>query len=100
MCIRDSGKAQNLLADGHITKIVDAYRGRKEEIDKYSHCASPEEIADNGFNLNIPRYVDIFEPEAEIDVAALQKEISTIEDELAAVRTRMEGYLKELGVEV
>ena len=92
------GKTQNLLEEDHIAKIVDTYRAR-EEIDKFSHRATPEEIKENEFNLNIPRYVDTFEPEEEIDVAALQKEINTLEAELTDVRTRMAVYLKELGVD-
>jgi type I restriction enzyme M protein len=93
-----SGKTQNLLEEEHITNIIDTYRTRKE-IDKFSHRAMPEEIKENEFNLNIPRYVDTFEPEEEIDIAALQKQINTLEAELASVRTRMAGYLKELGVD-
>ena len=58
-----------------------------------------EEIAENGYNLNIPRYVDTFEPEEEIDVAAVQKDIVRIEAELSKVRRKMSGYLKELGVD-
>src|SRR5262249_40966768 len=92
------GKTQNLLEEGHIAKIVDTYRTRKE-IDKFSHRATPDEIKENEFNLNIPRYVDTIEPEEEINIAALQKEINTLEAELADVRTRMAGYLKELGVD-
>ena len=60
--------------------------------------SSPAEIAENDFNLNIPRYVNTFEPEEEIDVAALQKEIDRIEGELAEVRSKMAEYLKELGL--
>jgi len=93
------GKARNVLDDAHIDKILSTYRDRAE-IDKFSHLASPEEIAENDFNLNIPRYVDTFEPEEDIDVAALQKEIDKIEAELADVRARMAGHLKELGVDV
>ena len=93
------GKTQNVMDETHITKVVETFRARAA-VDKYSHRAGPEEIADNDFNLNIPRYVDTFEPEEEIDVAALQKEIDQIEAELAEVRGRMRGYLKELGVEV
>src|SRR5690606_23502618 len=93
------GKKQNLLEDAHIEKIVRTYRERAE-VERYSHRASPEEIAENGFNLNIPRYVDTFEPEEEIDVAAVQKDIVRIEAELAEVRGKMAGYLKELGVDV
>lgn len=93
-----SGKTMNLLEDVHVAKILETYRTRAE-VDKYSHCASPEEIAENGFNLNIPRYVDTFEAEEEIDVAAVQKDIDRIEAELADVRAKMAGYLRELGVD-
>ena len=92
------GKTQNLLEEGYIARIIDTYRARRE-IDKFSHRATPEEIRENEFNLNIPRYVDTFEPEEEIDIAALQKEINTLEVELADVRKRMAGYLKELGLD-
>ena len=93
------GKTQNVMDEAHIAKVVETFRTRAA-VDKYSHRASPEEIAENDFNLNIPRYVDTFEPEEEIDVAALQQEIDQIEAELAEVRGRMRGYLKELGVDV
>jgi type I restriction enzyme M protein len=93
------GKTQNVMDEAHIDKVLEIYRTRAE-IDKYSHRATPEEIAENDFNLNIPRYVDTFVPEEEIDVAALQKDINRIESELAEVRQRMAGYLKELGVDV
>lgn len=92
-------KTQNLISGAQIQKILDTYRTRAE-LDKYSHLATPEEIKENEYNLNIPRYVDTFEPEEEIDVAALQKEIDRIEGELAEVRGRMAEYLKELGVHV
>ena len=49
------------------------------------------------FNLNIPRYVDTFEEEPEIDIAAVQQEIDALEKELSEVHVRMDGYLKELG---
>ena len=91
-------KTQNVMDDVHIAKVIDTYRGRKV-MEKFSYRAPAEEIAENEFNLNIPRYVDTFEPEKEIDVAALQKEISTIEAELAGVRKRMAAHLKELGVD-
>ena len=93
------GKTQNVMDEAHIVRVVETFRTRAA-VEKYSHRASPEEIADNDFNLNIPRYVDTFEPEEEIDVAALQQEIDQIEAELAEVRGRMRGYLKELGVDV
>jgi len=93
------GKKQNILEDAHIDRIVQTWRDRAE-VERYSHRATPDEIAENGYNLNIPRYVDTFEPEEEIDVAEMQKEIDRIEAELAEVRTKMAGYLRELGVDV
>lgn len=92
------GKTMNMLDDAHVAKILETFASRAE-VAKYSHNASPKEIAENGFNLNIPRYVDTFEPEDEIDVATVQKDIVRIEAELAEVRAKMAGYLKELGVD-
>ncbi|HMI63197.1 MAG TPA: N-6 DNA methylase, partial [Puia sp.] len=88
-----------------VDEIVQAYRhftegklsaGVVEE--KYSYVAKKEEIVGNDYNLNIPRYVDTFEEEAEIDIAATQKEIDQLKTELAAVEKEMAKYLKELGV--
>tara|TARA_R100000005_G_scaffold96162_1_gene81129 strand:- start:20256 stop:21776 length:1521 start_codon:yes stop_codon:yes gene_type:complete len=93
------GKTQNVMDENHVKKILETYADRAE-VEKYSHLASFDEIKENDFNLNIPRYVDTFEPEEEIDVAALQKDINRIEGELIDVRTKMAGYLKELGVDV
>ena len=86
------------MDEAHVARVLETYRTRTE-VERYSHRASPEGIAENGYNLNIPRYVDTFEPEAEIDVAAVQKDILRIEAELADVRAKMAGYLKELGVD-
>ena len=93
------GKKQNVMEEEHIARVVETYRSR-EAVERYSHVAMPEEIAENDYNLNIPRYVDTFEPEEEIDIAEVQREIDGIEAELAEVRAKMRGYLKELGVEV
>jgi type I restriction-modification system DNA methylase subunit len=57
-----------------------------------------DEVKENEFNLNIPRYVDTFAEEEEIDIAATQKEIEKLEEELAGVRKEMKGYLKELWI--
>jgi type I restriction enzyme M protein len=92
-----SDKTQNVMGEAHIVKVLETYRTRAE-VERFSHRASPSEIAENDFNLNIPRYVDTFEPEEEIDVASLQKEINKLEGELTEVQQRMAGYLKELGI--
>lgn len=90
------GKNQNKLRQSDIDKIVATYKAR-ETIDKYAYLASFEEIEENDFNLNIPRYVDTFEEEEEIDIEVVQAEIIQLENELIEVKQEMAGYLKELG---
>ena len=89
-------KNQNRLRQADIDKIVATYQAR-ESVDKYAYLASFDEIKDNDFNLNIPRYVDTFEEEAEIDIDAVQAEIKKLETELEGVKQEMAEYLKELG---
>ncbi|MBM7072435.1 type I restriction-modification system subunit M [Shewanella sp. 202IG2-18] len=91
-----SGKNQNQLTPENIQKIVDTYKARATT-DKYSYLATLEEIADNDYNLNIPRYVDTFEEEEEIDLVAVRTERLALQNELADLETEMAGYLKELG---
>ena len=90
------GKNQNFLEESHIAKVVETYTARKS-VDKYAYLATPEEIAENDFNLNIPRYVDTFEEEEEIDLEAVRAERETLKAELVSLEVEMEGYLKELG---
>ena len=90
-------KTQNKLRPEDIEKIVKTYKEYKT-IDKYSYRASIDEIKENEFNLNIPRYVDVFEDEEEIDINKTQKEIEVLEKELAGVQKEMQNYLKELGL--
>lgn len=92
----ESGKNQNQLRSEDIAKIYDTYHNW-QAIDKYSHIATLEEIKENEYNLNIPRYVDTFEPEEEVDIAATQEEIKEIKSKIAVVETQMDNYLTELG---
>lgn len=103
------GKNQNTLGDEHIDKIVQVYNqfriGKAINegegmvlADKFAYRATLAEIAENDFNLNIPRYVDTFEEEEAVDIAATQQAIQTLESELTTVRTTMQQYLKELNL--
>jgi len=101
----ESGKNQNRLREQDIHHAVQTYRlfNRGELFPgvteaKYSYVATFEEIKENEFNLNIPRYVDTFEEEPEVDIAAVQKEITNLEKELTDVQTKMDIYLRELGL--
>ncbi len=90
------GKNQNQLGEQHIAKVVKTYKARAS-VDKYAYLAGPEEIRENDFNLNIPRYVDTFEEEEEIDLKAVLKERVQLKAQLAELEKEMAGYLKELG---
>lgn len=89
-------KTQNILEAVHTARIIDTFSARKD-VEKYARDVPATEIAENGFNLNIPRYVDTFEVEAEIDVKAVQAEIEQLETDLIEIKKRMAGYLNELG---
>jgi len=91
------GKNHNSLSDEHFEKIIATVEAR-QSLEKYAYVAPFEELVENDFNLNIPRYVDTFEEEEEIDIAAVQKDIDRLEAELVEVRSKMKTYLKELGV--
>jgi type I restriction enzyme M protein len=90
-------KTQNILREEHISKIVETYRSRKT-IEKFSHCATLEQIAANDYNLNIPRYVDTFEEEEEIDIQAVMSDIKTLEAKRADLDKQIDVYLRELGL--
>ena len=91
-----SGKNQNQLTPENIEKIVETYQNRVN-VDKYAYVASFDEIKENDFNLNIPRYVDTFEEEEEIDLVAVRQQRLAIQTELANLEQEMESYLEELG---
>jgi len=93
----EKGKNQNILRDSDIAKIVAAYDARKN-VDKYAYLASFDEIRENDFNLNIPRYVDTFEEEEPVDIDEVKRNIADIEAELAEVQAQMKKYLDELGL--
>ncbi|UUS62229.1 MULTISPECIES: type I restriction-modification system subunit M [unclassified Acinetobacter] len=91
-----SGKNQNNLTEDNIAKIIETYRAR-ESVDKYAYLATLQEVKDNDYNLNIPRYVDTFEEEAEIDLVAVRAEREQLKAQLAELEVQMAKYLEELG---
>jgi type I restriction enzyme M protein len=94
----EDGTNQNRLRPADIDKIVATFRAFKT-VDKYAYRATLAKIQEHDFNLNIPRYVETFEEEEDIDVHAVQKEIEQIESDLVVTRKEMAKYLKELGYE-
>lgn len=93
----EKGKNQNLLRDEDIERIMDAYSSKKE-VEKYAHLATLEELKENEFNLNIPRYVDTFEEEEEIDLNEVMAEYHRLDEEDKKVTEELNKYLEELGL--
>ena len=99
----EKGKNQNILREGDIAKIVETYVKFKTDAyytdePKFSHVATLEEIAENDYNLNIPRYVDTFEEEELIDIDEVKQNIANLEAELATVQEQMRKFMEELGL--
>jgi type I restriction enzyme M protein len=90
------GKDNKLLPE-HVDKIVTTYKDRSVS-DKYSYRASLQEIADNDYNLNIPRYVDTFEEEEPIDIKAVADDIQALDIEITETNKRIASYCKELNI--
>ena len=93
----ESGKSQNYITDDHIEKIVNTYIARKNS-DKYCHIASMEEIEENGYNLNIPRYVDTFEKEPIIDIPTVKANIEKHTTDGKALDEKLQKLFAELGI--
>ena len=93
----DKVKTQNIMRPEHIDKIVAAYKARTNE-DKYSHVASLESIKANDYNLNIPRYVDTFEPDPPIDLAVVSAQLIALDKASHATDATIAAFCKELGI--
>lgn len=91
----EKGKNQNILRLEDINKIINAYKAR-QDVDKYAHVASMDEIKENDYNLNIPRYVDTFEPEPEIDINQVNKELADVDQQIATVEKELDAMIADL----
>lgn len=94
----EKAKNQNYLRTEDITKIVDTFRDRAV-VDRFSHRAPLTEVAENDYNLNIPRYVDTFEEEEPIDLTKVAAELKANAAEMEALDKQIAGFCKELGIE-
>jgi len=93
----EKAKNQNYLRDEDINRIVETYRKRTQQ-PKYSHAATLQEIRDNDFNLNIPRYVDTFEEEEQIDINALANELVELDKQIAQNDKTIADFCKQLNI--
>ena len=90
-------KTQNVLKEEHIEKIISTYNNRKTE-DKYSYLANSEELIENEYNLNIPRYVDTFEKEETVDLEAVSNELQSLENNISKTKKTISDFCKELNI--
>jgi type I restriction enzyme M protein len=93
----EKAKNQNFLTNENIEKIIDTYANRKE-IEKYSHLASMQEIKENDYNLNIPRYVDTFEEEEVIDLDKVSSELKALEIDMKITDETIASFCRELNI--
>ncbi|DAB39951.1 MAG TPA: type I restriction-modification system subunit M [Sulfurovum sp. UBA12169] len=93
----EKAKNQNYMTEENIEKIVDTYKNRSE-IEKYSYLASMDEIKENDYNLNIPRYVDTFEEEEPIDLEAVSNDLRALESEIKLTDENIAKFCGELGI--
>ncbi|MEP0213958.1 MAG: type I restriction-modification system subunit M [Cellulophaga sp.] len=91
-------KTQNVLQDQHINAIVETYRNRETK-DKYSYVATLDEVKENDYNLNIPRYVDTFEEEEPVDLKAVSQELKALEADIAKTDATIADFCKLLNIE-
>jgi type I restriction enzyme M protein len=94
----DKGKNQNVLNQEHINKIFDTYKKRKE-IERYSHMVTSAELIENDYNLNIPRYIDTFEPEQEVDVNEVAGNLREINAKEVELHEQIIKYCDEIGID-
>lgn len=90
-------KTQNYLRDEDVERIVDTY-SKRQTIDKYSYIASLDEVRENDYNLNIPRYVDTFEEEEPVDIEAVADELKTLEADMKETDDTIAGFCQELNI--
>ena len=90
-------KTQNVLRTEDIDKIISTYENRTEE-DKYSHLAALSEVETNDYNLNIPRYVDTFEEEDQIDIVSIANEIKSLENQIKDTDSKIADFCKQLNI--
>jgi type I restriction enzyme M protein len=93
----EKNKNQNYLTNKNIAKIFETYKNRKE-IEKYSHLAMMQEIAENEYNLNIPRYVDTFEEEEIVDIKAVANNLKELNEKEIGFQAKIAGFCDELGI--
>jgi type I restriction enzyme M protein len=91
-------KTQNKLRTEDIDKIISTFRKRRAE-DKYSYVAELDEVRENDYNLNIPRYVDTFEEEEPVDLQVVSGELKTLDNDMQETDAVIADYCKQLGID-
>jgi type I restriction enzyme M protein len=91
-------KTQNILTDKHLANIIETYRTRQTK-DKYSYVATLDDVQENDYNLNIPRYVDTFEEEEAIDLLSVSSDLKALEKDMATTDQTIANFCNQLNIE-
>ena len=94
----DKGTNNNVIREEDLQRILDAV-AKRESIAKFAHVASPAELKDNDYNLNIPRYVDTFEEEDAVDLAQVAKQLVANDQAMQAIDNTIAAFCQELGID-
>jgi type I restriction enzyme M protein len=94
----EKGKNQNYLSNSDIDDIITAYEERTTQ-DKFAYVASLSEVAENDYNLNIPRYVDTFEPEPPVDLADVAAQLKALDKAMEETDSTIAGFCNQLGID-
>ncbi|MCE7626438.1 type I restriction-modification system subunit M, partial [Vibrio fluvialis] len=93
----EKGKAQNFMRDADVERIVEAY-SKRESVEKFAHVAKLSEIAENDYNLNIPRYVNTFEDEEQVDLDAVASDLAELETKMSSVDADIANFCSQLNI--
>jgi type I restriction enzyme M protein len=94
----EKGKNQNRLREEDISRVISTYRGRVA-MEKFSYVASLQEVRENEYNLNIPRYVDTFEEEEPVDLRVVSDELAQLNAEMARTEAEIADFCQQLGID-
>ena len=94
----EKGKAQNFMRDTDVERIVEAY-SKRESVEKFAHVAKLSEIAENDYNLNIPRYVDTFEEEEPVDLDAVASDLAQLASQMHSVQADIAEFCSQLNIQ-
>ena len=95
----EKGTNNNVMREEDLQRILDAV-SKRDFIDKYAFTATQADLAENDYNLNIPRYVDTFEDEVLVNLSEVAQQLLANDKAMLETDKTIAGFCNELGIEV